>query len=53
MSKVSELTGVCKQYENFQLANVSFEVPAGYIMGFVGGNGAGKTTTINLNLNAI
>ncbi len=33
-----------KHYEDFHLADVSFHLPAGYIMGFIGPNGAGKTT---------
>lgn len=53
MGNLLELKNVSKQYANFCLQNVSFEVPAGYIMGFVGANGAGKTTTINLILNAM
>jgi ABC-2 type transport system ATP-binding protein len=39
---------VCKSYSGFDLRGVSFELPRGYIMGFVGPNGAGKTTTIRL-----
>jgi ABC-2 type transport system ATP-binding protein len=30
----------------FQLRDVGFSLPLGYVMGFVGANGAGKTTTI-------
>ncbi len=30
----------------FHLRDVTFELPTGYVMGFVGPNGAGKTTTI-------
>lgn len=40
------LNGVCKKYPTFKLQDVSFSLPRGYIMGFVGQNGAGKTTTI-------
>jgi ABC-2 type transport system ATP-binding protein len=45
---VLTLDGVCKSYSGFDLRGVSFELPRGYIMGFVGPNGAGKTTTIRL-----
>ncbi|MGH3247302.1 MAG: ABC transporter ATP-binding protein [Trebonia sp.] len=30
----------------FHLQDVSFSLPLGYVMGFIGANGAGKTTTI-------
>lgn len=41
-----EIKGVTKCYEGFTLDNISFDVPKGCIMGFIGQNGAGKTTTI-------
>lgn len=44
---------LCKRYEKFELSNVSFELPKGYIMGFIGANGAGKTTTIKSLLNLV
>lgn len=37
---------VCKNYKEFKLDNVSFDVPAGTIVGLIGENGAGKTTII-------
>lgn len=43
-----ELNQVSKHFKNFSLQNISFELPNGYIMGYVGQNGAGKTTSINL-----
>ena len=43
-----EVTNISKQYTNFALENISFSLPAGYIMGYVGQNGAGKTTTLNI-----
>ena len=41
-----EIKGVTKRYDDFTLDNISFDVPKGCIMGFIGQNGAGKTTTI-------
>lgn len=40
------IKGVTKRYDGFVLDNISFDVPKGCIMGFIGQNGAGKTTTI-------
>ncbi len=48
-----EVNHINKKYEQFQLNNVSFTVPAGCIVGFIGENGAGKTTTIKSILNCI
>lgn len=48
-----ELMNVSKQYKDFSLKSVSFQVPSGTIMGFVGENGAGKTTTIKALLDLI
>lgn len=48
-----ELDKVTKRYSKFTLDNVSFNVPQGTIMGFVGENGAGKTTTIKAILDLI
>jgi len=53
MNNILEVRELCKRYGSFALDNVSFEVPQGYIMGFVGPNGAGKTTTIKLILGMI
>lgn len=47
------VTDLRKEYPSFTLDSVSFCIPAGYIMGFVGENGAGKTTTIKTILNVI
>ncbi len=43
-----ELRGVCKAFRFFQIQDLSFELEAGQIMGFVGPNGAGKTTTLRM-----
>lgn len=53
MNNAIEIKELCKSYKDFSLNNVSFSLPLGYIMGFVGQNGAGKTTTIRLILNMI
>jgi ABC-2 type transport system ATP-binding protein len=46
-----DVKGLSKEYQDFSLTDVSFVLPHGHIMGFVGQNGAGKTTTIRLILN--
>jgi len=53
MNAILEVQGLEKKYKNshFSLNNVSFSIPNGAIMGFVGENGAGKTTTIGCILN--
>lgn len=48
-----EISGLTKHYDGFTLDHISFQVPRGSIMGFVGQNGAGKTTTIKALLNII
>ena len=48
-----ELKNVTKRYDGFTLDKVSFNVPKGCIMGFIGQNGAGKTTTIKSLLHII
>ncbi len=42
-----------KQFDGFLLDHVSFQVPKGRIVGFIGENGAGKSTTINLILDEL
>jgi len=51
MNNAIEVNELCKDYGDFSLNNISFSLPAGYIMGYVGQNGSGKTTTIRLILN--
>jgi len=45
-NNILELKKVCKHYPKFDLKDVSFSIPYGSIMGFIGRNGAGKTTTL-------
>ncbi len=46
MENCIEIKGINKKYAQFELNNVSFTVPCGTVMGFIGENGAGKSTTI-------
>ena len=46
MTDALVIRGLCKQYPKFYLDHVTFSVPAGTVMGFVGRNGAGKSTTL-------
>ena len=48
-----EIKDLTKKYDGFTLDSISFAVPKGCIMGFIGQNGAGKTTTIRALLNII
>lgn len=45
-----QLNGVSKRLGTFQIKDISFELPEGYIMGLIGQNGAGKTTLLHLIL---
>ncbi len=42
------LSHVTKKYQAFTLNGISFSLPKGYIMGYIGRNGSGKTTTIRM-----
>ena len=53
MADALRITGLGKSYPGFALTDVSFSLPEGYIMGFVGRNGAGKTTTIKCVLDML
>ncbi len=53
METILEIDNLSKEYADFKLDNVSFNLKRGYIMGIIGPNGAGKTTTIKLIMNLI
>ena len=53
MTNYLEVTNLSKSFDFFQLHNISFTLPKGYIMGLIGANGSGKTTTIKLILNML
>ncbi len=55
MENILELQQVQKTYpkSDFTLDKLSFSLPYGAILGFVGENGAGKTTTIDCILNTV
>ncbi|NLD38084.1 MAG: ABC transporter ATP-binding protein [Desulfatiglans sp.] len=53
MENAIKVTGLSKHYTGFALSDVSFSLPRGTVMGFIGRNGAGKTTTIKLIMGLI
>ncbi|MGD9346278.1 MAG: ABC transporter ATP-binding protein [Candidatus Aminicenantes bacterium] len=53
MDNMLKITNLRKEYDEFVLDDISWDVPKGYITGLIGPNGAGKTTTIKLIMNMI
>ena len=54
MSAVVSARGLTKRYGNtVAVDNVSFEIPAGRIIGLIGPNGSGKTTTLKAALGLV
>lgn len=53
MENILEVNNLSKAYDQFQLDDISFNIPKGSIVGLIGENGAGKTTIINAILNLI
>lgn len=53
MDYILEIKNLRKEFKNFTLDNISFNLKPGYIMGFIGPNGAGKSTTIKLIMNLL
>jgi len=50
---VLSIKGLTKEYPNFLLQDISFDLPQGKIMGLIGKNGAGKSTTLKSILNLV
>ena len=53
MDRILEVDNLRKEFKGFVLDNISFSLPRGFIMGFIGPNGSGKTTTIKLIMNLL
>lgn len=53
MINTLEISNLSKDYGDFRLDNVSFNLPKGYVMGLIGPNGAGKTTIIKIIMNLV
>ena len=53
MHNALEVHSLNKSFDRFALKDVSFTLPRGAVMGFIGENGAGKTTTIKAVLGLI
>ncbi len=53
MTDYLKVKNLSKSFDSFQLHNITFTLPKGYIMGLIGPNGSGKTTTIKLILNML
>ncbi len=47
------VNNLTKRYTGFELKDISFELPKGYVMGLIGQNGAGKTTTLKSILGVV
>jgi ABC-type multidrug transport system ATPase subunit len=54
MSAIIQVKGLCKDFKEIKAVHdLSFQVPAGQVYGFLGQNGAGKSTTIRMLLSLI
>ena len=54
MSAVISAKGLTKRYgKQIAVDNISFEIPAGRIIGLIGPNGSGKTTTLKAVLGLV
>lgn len=52
-STALDVISLTKRYHDFTLDNVSFSVPYGAVVGFIGENGAGKSTTLKAILGLV
>lgn len=48
-----EVKSVNYEYGNFELKDINFQVPKGFVTGFIGSNGVGKTTMIRMIMDLI
>ena len=46
MENIITVKNLIKKYDGFELDNISFQIPAGSVVGLIGENGAGKSTVI-------
>lgn len=53
MNNILEVKHLTKEYKDFAVKDINFELKRGHIMGFIGPNGAGKSTTLKLIMNLI
>lgn len=53
VGKMIQLDKVSKKLGIFELKDISFSLPAGYICGIAGRNGAGKTTLVTSAFGAV
>lgn len=53
MDNILEVSKLRKEYKEFKLKDVSFNLKRGYIMGLIGPNGAGKSTVMKSIMNLI
>lgn len=51
MQNILEIKDLSRKFKDFQIKDVSFNLPKGFVMGLIGPNGSGKTTTLKLIMN--
>lgn len=53
MENILSLKNVTKEYKDFTLDHITFDLPKGVVIGMIGENGAGKSTCISAILDMI